>query len=184
MRKPLLSTLVALVAACVVALSGCGGPSVEDMIRTDLTEQLDEIKAGEEDFLDEVEASAGESFAQLGVDPAQFAQSYLDGFTYTIDEVTVEDTTATAKVTMTLKSMGDIISAFETTFADRVGELDLAALTDEQQLYTLGGEVLTEVTEAAEPREVTCEFTYTKDDDGEWSCDDSAETEMMNAMLG
>ena len=44
--------LVVLVAACVIALSGCGGPTVEQLIAEDLANQLDEIKNNNEAFLD------------------------------------------------------------------------------------------------------------------------------------
>ena len=43
-KKLLLAPLMAVLVACVVLLSGCGGPSVEELITNDLTSQFDEIK--------------------------------------------------------------------------------------------------------------------------------------------
>ena len=50
-KKLLLAPLMAALVACVVLLSGCGGPSVEELITNDLTSQFDEIKYGGDDFL-------------------------------------------------------------------------------------------------------------------------------------
>ena len=43
-KKLLLAPLMAVLVACVVVLSGCGGPSVEELITEDLTTQFDEVK--------------------------------------------------------------------------------------------------------------------------------------------
>ena len=50
-KKLLLAPLMAALVTCVVLLSGCGGPSVEELITNDLTSQFDEIKNGGDDFL-------------------------------------------------------------------------------------------------------------------------------------
>ena len=49
-KKLLLVPLMAVVVACVFALSGCGSPTVEQLISEDLTTQLDEIKNNDESF--------------------------------------------------------------------------------------------------------------------------------------
>ena len=50
-RSCCLRPLMAVLVACVVVLSGCGGPSVEELITEDLTTQFDEVKNGGDDFL-------------------------------------------------------------------------------------------------------------------------------------
>ena len=84
MRKKLLAPIMAVIALCLVALTACGGPSVEGLIREDLTTQFEEIKAGSDELVEDIEANAGAEFDQLGVDPAAFTNSYLDGFDYEI----------------------------------------------------------------------------------------------------
>ena len=183
MKKILLVPIMMLAALCLVVLPGCGGPSVEDLIRQDLTEQLDEIKQGGDDLMDEISEASGEDFATLGIDAKEFATSYLDGFDYSIGDITVEDRTATAKVDLTMKSLGDILSGFETQFADKLSSLDLAAQADEQGLYTMAGELLMQVTQDTEPKTVTIEVPYESDDEGVWSESDGAETAILNAMM-
>ena len=97
-KKLLLAPLMAALVACVVLLSGCGGPSVEELITNDLTSQFDEIKNGGDDFLSGLEEASGDEFEQLGIDPKEYAKSYLEGFDYKIGDVTVdEDNLVTVK---------------------------------------------------------------------------------------
>lgn len=131
-KKLLLAPLMAVLVACVVVLSGCGGPSVEELITEDLTTQFDEVKNGGDDFLSGLEEASGDEFEQLGIDPKEYAKTYLEGFDYKIGDMTVDEDKGVA---------------------------------------------------TAEPRKTTVIFKYTCNDDGEWSADDSVNSEMMDAML-
>ena len=132
-KKLLLAPLMAVLVACVVVLSGCGGPSVEELITEDLTTQFDEVKNGGDDFLSGLE------------------------------------------------SMNKIVEDFSTQYQEKVAALDTVPSDDE--LYKMAGQVMVDVTKATEPRKTTVIFKYTCNDDGEWSADDSVNSEMMDAML-
>lgn len=182
-KKLLLAPLMAALVACVVLLSGCGGPSVEELITNDLTSQFDEIKNGGDDFLSGLEEASGDEFEQLGIDPKEYAKSYLEGFDYKIGDVTVDEDkgTATAEVTITCKSMNKIVEDFATQYQEKVAALD--TMPSEDDLYKMAGQVMVDVTKAAKTKDTTVTFKYTANDDGEWSADDSATNEMMNAMM-
>ena len=182
-KKMLLAPLMAMLALCVFALAGCGGPSVESLITDDLTQQFDEIKNGGDDFLAGLEKASGDDFKQLGIDTKKYAKSYLDGFDYKIGDVTVDEDkgTATAEVTITCKSMKQIVSDFATKYQEEVAALDTTPSEDD--LYKLAGKVMVQVTKDAKPKKTKATFKYTKDKDDAWSADDSATTEMMNAMM-
>lgn len=90
--------------------------------------------------------------------------------------------TAVAKVSITIKSMADIMINFQTAFTERLGSMDLASMT-EAEFYKEGGKILLEVTDAAEPKDSEIEMGYTKNEDGEWEVDDSAEAALMGAMM-
>lgn len=182
MKKKVLVPLAMIVVCCLAMLAGCG-PSTEDMIRNDLTSQFDDIKNDSSDIADEVAESAGEDFATIGVDAKAFATAYLEGFDYAINDVTVDGDTATADVTVTCKSLNSILNAFQTSFAAKLNSYDAESLPTEDELNQLAGQLLMEATEAAEPRETACSFTYTKDDDGTWEADESASSAMLNAMM-
>ena len=170
-KKLLLAPLMAVLVACVVVLSGCGGPSIEELITEDLTTQFDEVKNG------------GDEFEQLGIDPKEYAKTYLEGFDYEIGDVTVDEDkgVATAEVSITCKSMNKIVEDFSTQYQEKVAALDTVPSDDE--LYKMAGQVMVDVTKATEPRKATVIFKYTCNDDGEWSADDSVNSEMMDAML-
>ena len=182
-KKLLLAPLMAALVACVVLLSGCGGPSVEELITNDLTSQFDEIKNGGDDFLAGLEEASGDEFEQLGIDPKEYAKSYLEGFDYKIGDVTVDEDkgTATADVTITCKSMNKIVEDFATQYQEKVAALD--TMPSEDDLYKMAGQVMVDVTKAAKTKDTKVTFKYSANEDNEWSADDSATTEMMNAMM-
>ena len=182
-KKLLLAPLMAALVACVVLLSGCGGPSVEELITNDLTSQFDEIKNGGDDFLSGLEEASGDEFEQLGIDPKEYAKSYLEGFDYKIGDVTVDEDkgTATAEVTITCKSMNKIVEDFATQYQEKIAALD--TMPSEDDLYKMAGQVMVDVTKAAKTKDTKITFKYSANEDNEWSADDSATTEMMNAMM-
>ena len=195
-KKLLLAPLMAVLVACVVVLSGCGGPSIEELITEDLTTQFDEVKNGGDDFLSGLEEASGDEFEQLGIDPKEYAKTYLEGFDYEIGDVTVDEDkgvatadvtvdedkgVATAEVSITCKSMNKIVEDFSTQYQEKAAALDTVPSDDE--LYKMAGQVMVDVTKATEPRKTTVIFKYTCNDDGEWSADDSVNSEMMDAML-
>lgn len=182
-KKLLLAPLMAALVACVVVLSGCGGPSVEELITNDLTSQFDEIKNGGDDFLSGLEEASGDEFEQLGIDPKEYAKSYLEGFDYKIGDVTVDEDkgTATAEVTITCKSMNKIVEDFATQYQEKIAALD--TMPSEDELYKMAGQVMVDVTKAAKTKDTKVTFKYSANEDNEWSADDSATTEMMNAMM-
>lgn len=182
-KKLLLAPLMAALIACVVLLSGCGGPSVEELITNDLTSQFDEIKNGGDDFLSGLEEASGDEFEQLGIDPKEYAKSYLEGFDYKIGDVTVDEDkgTATAEVTITCKSMNKIVEDFATQYQEKIAALD--TMPSEDDLYKMAGQVMVDVTKAAKTKDTKVTFKYSANEDNEWSADDSATTEMMNAMM-
>ena len=153
MKKKLqLAPLMAVLVACVVVLSGCGGPSIEELITEDLTTQFDEVKNGGDEFLSGLEEASGDEFEQLGIDPKEYAKTYLEGFDYEIGDVTVDEDkgVATAEVSITCKSMNKIVEDFSTQYQEKVAALDTVPSDDE--LYKMAGQVMVDVTKATEPR--------------------------------
>ena len=169
MKKRILTVpLVAIVAVCMVLLSACSsGPTAEELIKEDLAAQFDEVKKSDSDFLKGIESASGDSFEQLGVDTGEFAKAYLDGFDYKIGSVKVNEGKGTAKATVsvTCKSMAQIIDAF-TAAVD--------AETDSMMM---------QATKDTKPKKTKCTFTYKLNKDNAWEADDSATDEMIDAML-
>lgn len=171
---------VAMAVLAAVTLTACNSP--EAAIRDDLTNQLETIKQGDDSFVSGIEENAGEDFASLGIDTDEFATAYLDGFDYTVEDVSIKDGVATAKATITCKSLDGIMTDFQNDYYSRLDSLDITELSDQDALKQLAGETMMDVVETAETTETDCEFTYTRTPKGTWKCDngDEALAQAMN----
>ena len=152
----------AMAAIAAVTLTACNSP--EAAIRDDLTNQLETIKQGDDSYTDE------------------FVTAYLDGFYYTVEDVSIKDGVATAKATITCKSLDGIMTDFQNDYYSRLDSLDITELSDQDALRQLAGETMMDVVETAETAETDCEFTYTRTPKGTWKCDngDEALAQAMN----
>lgn len=123
----MLALVAALAATMLAGLTACGGESAEDVIRKGVTEELESIKNLDQAALDEIMAGAGAADAGLdeyGIDMEEFCRTWLEGFDYSVDNVTVDGDNATATVTITCKSLMEGM----TIFMDKV-----TALTDDTE---------------------------------------------------
>lgn len=115
----------ALVAFGAVALTGCGQDDAE-VVREGVTAELESVKNLDQEFVDQFLAET--DIAELeayGIDGEEFLRAYLDGFDYTVDDVTVDGDTAVATVSITSKSLNEAMS----TISD-----DLMALADDESI--------------------------------------------------
>ncbi len=187
MKKRLFAVpMVAVAGVCLSLLAGCNaGPAPEEVIKKDLESQFADISADNEDFIASIEEGGGEDMKQLGIDSAEFGEAYLDGFTYEIGDITVDDKegTATAVVTVEMKTMADILTDFQADFEEQLATLDMSTIESQDDLFKLGGEILMQSVKDAEPQEAECEFEYEKNDEGAWEIQDSAADELINAMM-
>lgn len=187
MKKRFWAVSMALVAVfCTVLLSACGGPSVEDLIRDDIIAGMDAISPDSEEFMEGLEQGADGSFETLGIDSTEFAEAYLDGYSYEIGDINVDKDAgkATAEVTVRMKSLTEIMGNFATSFQEWIEGVDPSTLSGEEDLYLKGGEILMQATKDAEAKESTITFAYTRDDDDQnsWSIDDDAASVLLGAM--
>lgn len=109
-----------LLSLSLLAVTGCSTTSSEDALRDAVAQELDIYKNMDEKAMGMVvESAENEGLTELGIDGEEFAAAVLDGFDYSINDVTIDGDTATVNVTIISKSMSD----FETKFNEAVGEL-------------------------------------------------------------
>ena len=119
MKKKLTTLALILIAALsMLALCACNsGPSSEEVIREGLSEEFDMIVNKKGDDWDEMISDIEEEadLSMFGIDAEEFVNVLFDGFDYEITSVDVdeEDDTAVAHVTLTSKSMKDVMDALE-----------------------------------------------------------------------
>lgn len=175
----LLSSLMAFVAFFV---TGCGGPSVEELIRQDIDTAFDDLSAGNVELLDELALSAGADFDDLGMDEGDFLASFLDGMSYEIGDIDVNDEegSAVAYVTVNIKTLQDVLDVFSRYYS--LG-LSSSASYDEDELMKLAGTALMEAVDSVEPKARLVKFGYVKDGNGNWGADFD-HSDFLDAIIG
>ena len=182
-KRILLAPVVAIACMLTLVLGGCGGASAEDLIRENLESYMGEVDVADEAFVEGLESSAGEDLDQLGIAADEFAAAYLDGFGYEIGDITVDGDTATAELTITIKSYTDIMTTFQNDFYDWAYSVDPNTLSSQDEIYKQAGQMLLDATNSAEPTSTTVEVNYTKNSDGDWEMDSSSEMELSSVVL-
>ncbi len=184
----LFTRVIALAALCCslvfasAALTACG-PDHEQAIRDALTQELDTIKNLDEGFINEI-ASQDEvaTLQEFGIDPNEFFKSYLSGFDYSIDEVTVDGETANATVTITMKSYTEFFEAFNEATDSLLADDSLVSLSEED-LYTRIGQSVMDAVNGLEPQQIEpLTFTYELVDNV-WTPTSESLTALNNAWM-
>ena len=106
-RTAVRSIAAVLVVACALVLGGCSGEKPEDAIRADIVASFDRIKNLDEAALEEISSAMEvESLEPLGLEGDEIMRSLLDGFDYSVESVSVDESgeSATAEVSVTCKS--------------------------------------------------------------------------------
>ena len=181
--KVLTCSITAVLALSVgLVLGACSGPSPEEAIREDLTANLDRVKELDDATVEELVGSMGTlGLETYGIEASDVVRSLLDGFDYTIDDITVDDegTSAVASVSVTCKSASDFTERINQAATDLATELmndpsGLELLSDEDALNARIGEVIMETLDGVEPRQTSVEIGYSKTDDG-WEASDASD---------
>lgn len=174
LRKGLYAFAAFAVALLVsITLSACSSVSDEDQIRTMVDEEFSLIKEHDQATIDELmgdASSTADSLAQYGIDGSEFINSWLDGFDYSIGDVTIADdkTTATVNVSITSKQLYPILATWMTDYMEWVKS---GAATSQDEISAKAGETMMSTLSSASP--VATEVTLDVEKDGSWQIADS-----------
>ena len=120
-----------------------------------------------------------ESFAPYGIDGEEYLRTYLDGFDYTVGEVTVDGDTAQADVTLKCKSYQEIEDGIENAVVEIMETPEEILELTEEEINLKIGEVIMGAIGEIEPKETEpITLTY-EQKDGTWS--EAKETEDLVA---
>ena len=191
MKKLTLKTLACTLCASLalvsgLVLTGCSGTNPEEAIRQDITTNFDEIKnlddAAMEEFAEELGDTGLESY---GIETTELLTSMLDGFDYSIESVTVDGDTAVAEVSVTAKSMGELMNMDADAMTEALMEdLTSGALdaNDDDAINAWAGAYVMNLVDAIEPSDKTVTLTYINGDDG-WELDESSDSEIEQIFI-
>ncbi|MEG0375102.1 MAG: hypothetical protein RR547_12510 [Raoultibacter sp.] len=161
-KGALFALAIAVAALLLTGLTACGGEAPEDIIRKGVTEELESIKNLDQAALDEIvagAASSGTDFEEYGISMDDFARTWLSGFDYTVDSVTVNGEDATATVTVTCKSLMEGVNIWLEKATEAASDPAIASLpTDE--LNKKIGSLLLESIGAAPTETNTVDLPY------------------------
>lgn len=157
-------------------------PSDEELIISDVHSYFESNDDMYESFATGLESGAGAELEQLGISAEEFADAYLDGYSYEVGAVTVNDDSATVDVAVTIKSYTEIMAQFEDDFTEWTETVDPSTLTSEEQVYQKAGEILIGTCQAAEPKSYDVDLLFNQDSSGVWWMDTDSEYELMNIL--
>lgn len=152
----------ALLAFSLVAFTGCGAND-EQVIRDAITEELESYKTLDDEIVNELITDMdADELSDYGIDGAEFIKSYLSGFDYTIDSVTVDGDTAEAVITMTCKSYSGFESALEEAATSIMSDQEKLMSMSEDEINALIGSTIMDAldnVETAQTDPITIEYT-------------------------
>lgn len=140
-----IASFFVLLLTCLLAcgfLTSCGQDN-EKLIRDSLTEELDDIKNLDPAYLEELTSDPNVSqLESFGIDPEEFVTSYLTGFDYRIDDVTVNGDTATATVVLTTKSFSQFNDALNDATTDLLNDESIYSMSMDEIYQVIGQTVM------------------------------------------
>ena len=186
-RKTLACLVCSVLVVGVFALVGCAsnsgsGNADQDAISKDLTSQLDSFKSsGSKALADELKANES-SFKTLGIDSDEFANELLNGLTYSIGTITVNDgsKSATAEVNLTSKSVSSVLTALVNNLPSSAASITADDISSEDKINKFIGTQLMQAVKSAGTEKTNLTLTYSKSGDT-WKMDD-LETQVYKAL--
>lgn len=127
-----------LIAGCL--LVGCSGE--KDQVKQAIDDSFtidDEVISQVADALDEDEAKTLEL---MGIDPHDLFTKLADGYSYKVDDITLNGTQATAQVTVTTRDLSPVLDAYRAKVMDYASSLSSEPEVD--AVYQQLGQYLTE----------------------------------------
>lgn len=177
MRRGKLAVAAILVGLLlVIGLVGCGesgDAEAEANITDGVSERLEELKAGSGDAFDvareTLNSYVGGQLRDMGVSDTDLVSAYLEGFDYEVGDVTMTGSSASVHVTLTCRSVSDIVKDFA---ARSRGMSDSEA-----------GAVLMQCVENAEPTQSEADVYVQKAPDGSWDTLDGLKSSLVKLCI-
>lgn len=178
------AAVLAFAMLTALSLTACGGESAEEVIRNGVTEEFEEIKSLDDEFLAElVEAvDASDDLALLGIEAEDFCKAILSGFDYKVGDITIDGNDATVNVTVTMKDTAEILETWSNDIMTLATDESALSMT-EDELYAKMGEMLMTCFEEGEVKDTVLDLPYEKVDNV-WQGTEEAENMIANTVAG
>jgi len=183
-QKIVMAVVLALTSALSLAFFACSSNSDEQVIRDGITSELESIKQLDDDAMDQILGSAASSadFAQFGITDEEFVRSWLTGFDYSVDDVTVNGNNATVDVTITCKPMSGIMVTFQNDITDFASSDEAATMTQDE-LNNQTGTILLDSVDDTSTATTSVSLPYVKNGNT-WEPGSAFNTELSKVLIG
>lgn len=187
-KNALRIALAVAVALSAIGFVGCGEEQSADeaMIRDALASELELIKTLDDSFVDEMTAGLeGGALEGCGITAEEFLTTYLSGFDYEIESVSVNEDgqSAVATVTLTCRNLLSVGGALAAG-VQAVLESEDAAAMSEAEVDGLLGQAVTDAISSVEltkTEPITVEYSKVNN---VWTPTSASEQAIASALLG
>lgn len=184
-RIAALTLTAMLMMSCAALFAGCAQENSEEVIREGISQELDVFKNLDEATVEELVSQSGASYLEdFGIDPSEFIKSYLAGFDYRIENVTVDGDAATATVVLSSKDYAEYsngIKEITETLTSGEGLEGITSLEEAYQVY--GNEIMTMIDSLPVVESDPIELTFEKTDNM-WAAAAGTDQAIASALFG
>ena len=164
MKKLIAVLAAAALVASAFCMVGCSTANDENLIREKLAEELDAFKNMDDSAMSEIATVAENAgLDEIGIDSQEFATAVLDGFDYSIDDVTVDGKTAVATVTIVSKSSSDFETRINEVVESITNDPEIAGM-DQDAIMAKLSEAVMQAFDETEIVTETAEIEYELND--------------------
>lgn len=130
--------IFALSTLAFSALAGCAASS-RDVLQDTVEAEFNSYKNHDDAVLEKIARTAENGgLAELGISPSDFATQVLNGFDYTIDNISIEGSNAQVTVSITSKSSSDFQEKLNEGVSEFVNNASSSTLTANQKSVEIG----------------------------------------------
>jgi hypothetical protein len=176
LRAGMLVVLGAIFCFAMTGIYACGDNS-QSVIRQGLTQELDEPK----DLTSDTMTSLASQLSSSGLDGTSLLAAWFDGYDYKINDITVNGSSATADVTVTVKQIGPLYDQVYEDIMNTAQDPSNAGITQSDLMSQFSDELLSDL-QGATPTATDLQLTCTLNGN-EWSVD-NPDTALYPAMYG
>lgn len=172
----------ALLALGAVALVGCG-PNDEEVIREGVSAELDKLKNLDDETLDLLASEAGaDDLATYGIDAKAFVSSYLAGFDYRIENVSVDGENATATVVLTCKSFSQYTDSLQEAVTTLAADESIRSMSEDEQNAKFGETIMSSLNGLSAVETGPIDLAFAREGNT-WNATQEAEQAITSALF-
>lgn len=177
MRKDKFAVIAAIVGIIfAIGLAGCGDSGDAESkaaIADGVTDGLEQLKSGSGEAVDlakeTLNSYVGSQLEDMGISDDELISTYLQDFDYKVGDVTMTGSSASVHVTLTSRSVSDIVKDFAARSRGMSG--------------SEAGAVLMQCVEDAEPVQSEADVYVQKAPDGSWDTLDGLKSSLVKLCI-